>query len=376
MSIHYIIIKSFFADLSAKERATLDEWLSDENHKQTYSRLFSHIGGKEDVVEILGNINVEAALAKTKRKARLASMRSKVVPLMKWGVAASVVALLGIKTITWYDDYTMVTPPEISTEIQQSMRACISAGRMAEPAAECDTKLKPITKEELESYDLNDDVVEQLLEAKRIVTYHDKEFWLTLDDGTLVHINNNTRLIYPEKFGRGDRDVILDGEAYFMVAKDKSRPFIVHTARGDVKVYGTEFFVDTHNATTAATDVVLIKGSVGVTSHATSQETMIKPGEQLSLETNDETNVTTVDLTPYVAWNSGSLSFHEKRLDDVLYILSRWYDLSISYENSELRDKLISGTLDRYETIENILSSLSKSTGTEMKVKGNYIVVK
>lgn len=269
---------------------------------------------------------------------------------------------------------TLIKPnPDAQVLTAQNQLTIEHAKEMGRVAA----SIEQLTREEQEMIEESQGMtVNELLEAKKITTVSDHEYWAHLSDGSLVHINGNTRLIYPERFYGNSRDVYIEGEAYFMVAKDSQHPFIVHTPKGDVKVYGTEFFVDTHNATTAATDVVLIRGSVGVTSNATKQETIIKPGEQLSLEANGETNVSNVDLTPYVSWHSGTLSFHDKRLDDVLYILSRWYDLTISYEESALRDILISGTLDRYEAIENILSSLSKSTGAELELKGGYIVVK
>lgn len=100
-----------------------------------------------------------------------------------------------------------------------------------------------------------DETVEQLLEARRITTYQDKEYWLTLDDGTLVHLNYNTRMVCPERFIDGTRDVILDGEAYFMVAHDSRHPFVVHTPQGDIRVYGTEFNVSTRDGD--CTEVVL-----------------------------------------------------------------------------------------------------------------------
>lgn len=79
-----------------------------------------------------------------------------------------------------------------------------------------------------------------------LVTKKDKEFWMVLDDGTYVHLNYNTTLIYPNHFVGSERKVKLKGEAYFIVANDsKKRPFIVETANGDVHDYGTEFNVNT-----------------------------------------------------------------------------------------------------------------------------------
>ncbi len=71
------------------------------------------------------------------------------------------------------------------------------------------------------------------------------DFWITLDDGTIVHLNYNTRLRFPARFAGDSRTVYLDGEAYIKVAVDKDRPFMVVTSNATIKQYGTEFSVNT-----------------------------------------------------------------------------------------------------------------------------------
>ena len=120
----------------------------------------------------------------------------------------------------------------------------------------------------------SEDIVEGSL-----VTMKDKEFWMVLDDGTYVHLNYNTTLVYPNHFVGSERKVKLKGEAYFVVGPDsKKRPFIVETANGDVHDYGTEFNVCT-NREEGITSVVLVKGKVGVSSKH-GKEYLLKPGEK------------------------------------------------------------------------------------------------
>ncbi|MBR1462050.1 MAG: DUF4974 domain-containing protein, partial [Prevotella sp.] len=210
-------------------------------------------------------------------------------------------------------------------------------------------------------------------------------FWLTLEDGTLVHLNYNTRLIYPEKFGRGDRNVILDGEAYFMVAKDKSRPFIVHTPQGDVKVYGTEFNVNTRTevrgehkqdkSLTATTTVVLVKGSVSVIPTG-GKETMLKPGQQATVNGQWSTvNVENVDVEPYVAWNEGKFSFRNWQLERIMDVLSRWYGYSVEYRDSSIRQLTFSGNFNRYEKIRPTMDFISEVAGLKIEIKQNKIII-
>ncbi|MBR1463232.1 MAG: FecR domain-containing protein [Prevotella sp.] len=346
MQIQDLIIKSLFATLDEAERQQLDAWLQEADHATVYQRISSNIHDQDDVVKFLADIDVESALEEVHRKSR-----AKWLVLLRYAAAILVLVIDGAGI--WYSQYTKVTPPEIPEAVQLAMQQSIQSGKQeAEVLGVRGERLRvgelgsgmkirgeriesgagkqeqdisltshpsPLTTENLSSL-----TKDQLLAAKRITTRHDKEFWLTLDDGTLVHLNYNTRLIYPEKFGRGDRNVILDGEAYFMVAKDKSRPFIVHTPNGDVKVYGTEFNVNTRaevrgekirgekirgekirgeriESSTGdgqqdksltshpspltsknTTSVVLVKGSVSVTPTG-GKETMLKPGQQATV---------------------------------------------------------------------------------------------
>ena len=242
-------------------------------------------------------------------------------------------------------------------------------------------------KEELEDYTVSDDVVEELLAATRVTTYHDKEFWMKLDDKTLVHLNYNSKLIHPERFGSDSRDVILDGEAYFMVAKDKSRPFVVHTPNGDVKVYGTEFNVNTRIKNDNVndndnngkggyrTEVVLVKGSVGVTPEGQT-ERMIVPGEQATFGENTGINLRNVDVTPYVAWNTGTFVFNDMPLSKLMEVLSKWYNMEVVYEDSTLQGLTFSGEFDRYGGVEPIVKGLNTAMGLDVSVKGNRMIIK
>ena len=314
--------------------------------------------------------------------------------LWRYAAAVALVAVVGAAG-WWYTDYKKVTPPVISQEIEQAMRQSEVSGKQVAmiekivnttEATSVQEQIAQI-KEELEDYTVSDDVVEELLAATRVTTYHDKEFWLKLDDKTLVHLNYNSKLIHPERFGSDSRDVVLDGEAYFMVAKDKSRPFVVHTPNGDVKVYGTEFNVNTRIKNDNVndndnngkggyrTEVVLVKGSVGVTPEGQA-ERMIVPGEQATFGENTGINLRNVDVTPYVAWNTGTFVFNDMPLSKLMEVLSRWYNMEVVYEDSTLQGLTFSGEFDRYGGVEPIVKGLNTAMGLDVSVKGNRMIIK
>ena len=301
-------------------------------------------------------------------------------------IAAAILILLVGGAFWYHREYTRVTPPVITERVQLAMEQSRESGKEgADILSSTVTRQPVISVEECDLYHVDEDFVEQLTEAKRITTYHNKEYWVTLDDGTLVHLNYNSRLIYPEKFG-DRRDVILDGEAYFMVAKDKSRQFVVHTPQGDVKVYGTEFVVNTRHipnennenemdgTSDGTTTVVLVSGRIGFTS-ANGMETILKPGQKLSFH-NNQLSVKEVDVASYVAWNEGEFVFADTPLEDLIATMSRWYQVDVEFANEEARHMLFTGTIDRYGSADVILHSISKVTGLVIEKKGNHVIIK
>ena len=296
-----------------------------------------------------------------------------------WKVAA-VLVLLIVGGTFWYREHTRVTPPTISEEVQTAMQLSRKSGRAAAKVeAVNNQQSSPVTQEVRQLYHVDEQFAEQLAEAKRITTYQDKEYWVTLEDGTLVHLNYNSRLIYPEKFG-DRRDVILDGEAYFMVAKDKSRQFVVHTPQGDIKVYGTEFWVNTRadaqasQPSTVSCQLALVSGSISFTP-ANGKEAMLKPGQELSI-VNSQLSITDVDTAPYVAWNTGNFVFDDCPLEQLTDVLARWYGMKVRFYSDSSRHILFTGILSRYADVMTSLESISAVANVEITIEGNTIIVK
>ena len=398
MNIQSIIIKSLFSELTENEQQQLDTWLSIPDNAIVYKHIVNNVKEQDDVVKFLSDIDVDNAIENVNQRIQqlnavsdqheeTASIKSRqhhtlfthLRPL--WRYAAAVLILIVGGAALWYSQYTKVTPPEISESVQLAMQQSRENGKQDAKVDVLSKELSMMSdesgiNEELrvkneESLSVTESLTkEQLLSARRITTMHDKEYWLTLDDGTLVHLNYNTRLIYPEKFGRGDRNVILDGEAYFMVAKDKSRPFIVHTPNGDVKVYGTEFNV---NTTGDKTSVVLVKGSVSVTPTG-GKEQLMNPG-QLCEFSVENLMLSTIDVEPYVAWNEGKFSFEEWPLERIMQVISRWYGREVEFTSEDIKHQQYSGNFDRYEDIHPTMEAIESITGLKITFAPGRIII-
>ena len=402
-----LIYSSLAGKASDEECRKLKEWLEeDEQHQALYNRLAA-TERLSDLYELHRQVDADKAWSAFVRKTNIPERRVNIGKTLRYAAALLVLLLAG--GALWYAQYTRVTPPEIPEAVQMAMYQSKENGKQVAEVDVLSEELRVKSEEFGESEELRAQreesdlktgsgysslftlhsslTKEQLLTARRMTTRHDKEFWVTLDDGSLVHLNYNTRLIYPEKFGRGDRNVILEGEAYFMVAKDKSRPFVVHTPDGSIRVLGTEFNVNTRindngndnvndnvNGGRYRTEVVLVKGSVSVTP-AKGKEQMMKPGEQCKIS-NTQCVIENVDVAPYVAWNTGTFVFDNCPLETAMKVLSHWYGFEVVYLNEAIKKERITGDFDRYVKPDQLLDAISKSSGLTMRKENKTIFIK
>ena len=388
------------------ERLASPQWLETDYHRQKAIDVEKAISEMKTRISLADNSELKTdrydssqesdSNSKTAHTSRFAILNSHLYRV------AAVLVLLLVGGTFWYREHTRVTPPTISEEIQLAMEQSRITGRQAAEVINGDEQTKVITRQELTRYHVDEHFAEQMAEAKRITTYQDKEFWVTLDDGTLVHLNNNSRLIYPERFG-DRRDVILDGEAYFMVAKDKSRQFVVHTPQGDIRVYGTEFWVNTRvlsdklqvasekhdysqgsgssseaNRTShlspATSQLILVRGSVSFTP-TEGDEQMLRPGQQLSV-VNSQLAIKDVDTTPYEAWNTGLFVFENTTLEHLLSVMAQWYDIkAVNYTNDSLRKIHFTGNLKRYGSAERIMKAIMMACEVKIVLQNDTLLV-
>lgn len=211
-------------------------------------------------------------------------------------------------------------------------------------------------------------------EEYTLTTHHDSEFWLTLDDGTRVHLDYGTSLTYPVKFGDGDRTVVLDGDAYFYVSKDSQRPFYVKTRNGTVKVCGTEFNVSTHREA-GHTQVVLVKGSVSMQT-TTGREFRLRPGQMgVTHAGSDKAVVQDVDVTPYTAWNAGRFVFSDCSMSKLMNVVSHWYDRRVVFKDAALGQVHFTGTFDRYGDLGAMLRAIEAITDLKIADDGRNVTI-
>lgn len=201
------------------------------------------------------------------------------------------------------------------------------------------------------------------------------EYSLTLADGTKVWMNADSKLKYPISFVEDKRVVYLEGEAYFEVAKDASKPFIVSTASGEITVLGTQFNVKNYKDENSIY-TTLVEGSVSFRSR-TNKETILTPGFQLVYNQEQGTQeLKRVNVGNFISWKDNLFQFEELSLEDIMKTLARWYDVTVTYEKEELKQLQFSGNLDKYSNIESFFKLFEVGAKIEFKVVNRHVHVK
>lgn len=188
---------------------------------------------------------------------------------------------------------------------------------------------------------------------------------LTLADGTVVWLNAQTKLTFPSRFDNKKREVQLDGEGYFKVAKDESQKFIVNTKHYDIAVLGTEFNVSAYNKLNNF-ETSLLTGSVEVTSRSTEEKVKLSPGERVAMENNKLITKPTHKQN-YFLWKDGILSFDQERIEDILNKCCLVYDMEMISYNKPFMDVRQSISFYTKDGIEHVLNVLKIATGLQYK---------
>lgn len=198
---------------------------------------------------------------------------------------------------------------------------------------------------------------------------------LELEDGTRVWLNADSRLEYPAVFPSGRREVSLSGEAYFAVARDTSAPFTVRTARGDVRVLGTEFNVKCY-ADEGVMEATLVEGQVGLSDEGAGS-VVLEPGEQAVVgEGVQGIAVREVNVQHYIGWRENRLSFQGETLEEIMQVLARWYDIEVVFEDDGLRGLEFSGNLDKYTDIDSFFRLFELGAEVRFERAGRTVYVR
>jgi ferric-dicitrate binding protein FerR (iron transport regulator) len=198
-----------------------------------------------------------------------------------------------------------------------------------------------------------------------------KPMKLLLVDGSRVWLNVASSITYPTAFTGKERRVSVSGEAYFEIAHDASKPFVVRNGSMDVQVLGTHFNVNTFEDDDNNIKVTLLEGAVKINNG--DSKAFLKPGQQ-ALVSNKVKVVDDVDLDKVMAWKNGYFQFDKASLQSVLKQVSRWYDVEVIYQGKN-RPREFIGEIERDLSLSEVLKIL-KINNVNFTIEEKKLIIK
>lgn len=196
------------------------------------------------------------------------------------------------------------------------------------------------------------------------------DYAMTLSDGTRVWVNAATKITFPLNFPSHTRKVELEGEAYFEVAKDKTKPFIVSTRNLTIQVLGTSFNVKAYPD--EPIQASLVEGRVEA--RANPGKLLLSPGKAAVLSNNSLEEIA-FDERMVLAWRKGFYFFRNEPIESINNTIQRWFGYHLQYENREIAKIRFSGALEKTETLPSFLSRLTSSANLKYSIKGDAVIL-
>ncbi len=200
------------------------------------------------------------------------------------------------------------------------------------------------------------------------------EYFITLSDGTKVWLNSETELKYPIAFMNKTREVYLKGEAYFEVAENKAKPFIVHSKDMTVRVTGTSFNIMNYSNDQDAR-TTLVEGQIIISnSNKNGEDIILNPNQQFIIDEKGF-SVKNVNALLVTEWRNNYFGFEYEKLTAVMNKISRWYNVEFTYADESIKSYHFSGKIPKYENISTALDLLELTTHIHFKKEGDKIII-
>ncbi len=201
---------------------------------------------------------------------------------------------------------------------------------------------------------------------------------LTLPDKTKVWLNADASIRFPTIFSGKERQVELTGEAYFEVAKNTAKPFIVTTGDAQVKVLGTHFNIRNYGEERAI-KTTLLEGSVEVSAAEGARQVVLKPSQQASISASSnkssKIDIQVVDVENVVAWKNGYFDFKATPFVDIMQEVKRWYSDIEGIDMKVPVNESFTATIPRNVPLSTLLKVLEETERVHFEVKGKRIIV-
>jgi ferric-dicitrate binding protein FerR (iron transport regulator) len=222
----------------------------------------------------------------------------------------------------------------------------------------------------------NQTIIAKKIEIIEKVNPKGQKLQLRLPDNSRVWLNSESKISYPSHFEGDKREIVLEGEAFFEVAHNPQKPFVIKTPNAKVQVLGTSFNVRAYSDEKNI-ETVVVTGKVKMTESSQEENfTELTPNEKgtLSLQ-NSKIDKKKVKAEDYIAWKDGVLKFKNESLSQIIKQLERWYGVTITITNPIVLDCHLTGDF-KNESLETILIYMEKAIGIQFEINQKEIKIK
>ena len=373
MNIEEIIIKRLSEEhLSKEESVFFDKWYQNSSNREYYNDLLKIRSGI-----IASQVKERIDKRKAWNQVHPARKISLIRTLLKFAAIMILPLSLGVFLLIRENKQEKVVYAEVPVQPGRKQAVLtLSSGQqvmLADTIVHVNEKGMVISNfpdKELVYKIMNDTMKTETI-YNTVTVPRGGEYKLVLADGTIVWLNSDSHIRYPVTFSGNTRQVELEGEAYFEVAKDVEKPFIVRMNEYNVRVTGTQFnFRNYLNESLATT---LVEGGVQI--ERKGKVDRLRPGQQAVLE-NNEIRIRVVNVEEQVAWRHGAFGFTQCRLENIMEELARWYDVDVFYMNQQVKDYHFSAWFKRSSSINEVINILEKTKKISLDLKGRILTVK
>jgi len=198
------------------------------------------------------------------------------------------------------------------------------------------------------------------------------QYHVTLPDGTQVYLNSTSSLSYPTQFIGSSRNVTLQGEAYFEVAKNAKMPFIINVNnKQKIEVLGTHFNVKAYTDEQEI-NTTLLEGSVKISTD--DKNVILKPGQMAVDNPSKSLSVQIADLEEIMAWKNGLFIFNNENITTVMKKVARWYDVDVVFKGNMENTNFV-GNYSRSKSLANLLKNIELMDKVHFRAEGRRITV-
>ena len=382
-----LILKFLRNELTVAEKAELDTWLSEgEANRKLFNELTDEATVQSEInlmEQFPANGAWEVIAAKTVHAPKPVNSIRKMQPW--YFMAAAAFLLIASVTVFQLWNKQTVKTESVKTELEKASSiapgtnkalltiadgSVIEIGEASNGLLSKQNNVDLLVNDGEISYKPNGKDEEVLFNT--ITTPKGGQYRLVLADGTKVWLNAASSLKYPTAFIGNERNVELQGEGYFEVAHNASKPFkVLIEGKGAVTALGTQFNINSY-ADESFTKTTLIEGKVKVSSG--NDVVVLMPNQQARIpEAGKIYFEAGVDTEEVIAWKNGRFIFKSANIEHIMKQIARWYDIEVTYKNKNNEDKF-SGIVSRSGNLSDVLRIMSEG-GVKFKVDEKNIIV-